>query len=286
MDVYELITEKVVSKLEAGTVPWHKPWNVETGMPKNLVTKKEYRGINVFLLACQGYASPYWLTFNETKALGGSVKKGEKASYIVFWKWLERTDDAGKTEKYPMLRYYTVFNLEQTENVNPKKIPEVLDYHNKINPIDACDAIVGNMPNAPTVNHMGAKACYAPMSDTVTMPRKDSFDNAEEYYSTLFHELTHSTGHESRVNRDWTKHPVNFGSSGYSKEELVAEMGACFLCGVSGIDNKTIDNSAAYIKGWLGILKGNKNLVVTAAAQAQRAADYILGKKPTYGDQS
>jgi len=284
MKVEEIITAKILAKLEAGTVPWHKPWS-GGDMPKNLVSKKEYRGINTFLLSCSGFSSPYWLSFKQAQELGGTVKKGEKGSPVVFWKQLpiEETDENGKktVKNIPFLRYYTAFNLDQCENINPDKIPQSAKVLNNNEKIEQCEAIVAGMPKRPEINHGEQRAYYRPITDTVNMPKMETFDGSEEYYGTLFHELTHATGHETRVNRkgvsgesgEWS----SFGSAPYAKEELVAEMGAAFLCGICQIENKTIDNSAAYIKSWLKRLKDDAKLVIMAAAQAQKAADFIRG---------
>ena len=288
-DVYQIITDKVVGLLEQGTVPWKKPWKGgAAGMPKNAVSHKPYRGVNVFMLSItadsMGYNSSYWLTYKQAESLGGNVRQGEKSTLVVFWKWLEKeqTDpETGqkRTENIPMLKYYRVFNADQCENITIPNVPiednEPLDFE----PIAACENIVDHMPHRPEITHSGqAQAYYRPSADLVHMPEKEKFMGVEEYYSTLFHELTHSTAHESRLDRKDSEKLAAFGSADYSKEELVAEMGAAFLCGYVDIENKTIDNSAAYIQGWLKRLRNDKRLVVHAAAQAQKAVDCILGE--------
>ena len=277
---YEIITNKIIERLEHGTVPWHQPWSTE--LPKNLASKREYRGINVFVLGSTGYANPYWLTYKQAKQLGGHIRKGEKSSPVVFWKWLEREQenpDTGEKEakNIPLLRYYNVFNIEQCEGIPEDKIPE-LENTRDFHPIDTAEKTVQDMPQRPIITHNEAQAYYRPSADVVNMPPAESFLSDEEYYSTLFHELTHSTGHESRLKRLNTDKLAAFGSKDYSQEELVAEMGAAFLSGHCQIENRTIDNSAAYIQGWLRKLKNDKRLVVFAAAQAQKAADFILGE--------
>jgi len=242
----------------------------------NLVSKKEYRGINIFLLAFQGYGSRYWLTYRQAQALGGNVKKGERGSKVVFWKIGEYEKENAETaeietHKSILLRYYTVFNLDQCDGI---KSPEA---DPNIHPIEQCESIVRSMPNPPAFEQ-DAQACYRPSIDTIGMPARSAFHSAEEYYSTLFHELTHSTGHPSRLSREVIMKHNPFGSEDYSKEELVAEMGAAMLCGVASIESQTLDNSAAYLQTWISRLKSDSRLVVSAAAQAQRAADYILGK--------
>ena len=275
MKVYEIITSKIIEKLEAGIVPWHKPWHSVEGMPKNLITKKEYRGINVFLLAMQRYESPYWLSFKQAQDLGGNVKKHEKGTPVVFWNWLNHTDDEGNEKNIPFMRYYTVYNIAQCENIGESKIPTIPAIHKDFDHIAECEAIIANMPDCPEIQQGKQRASYNPLSDVINMPRFDSFDTAEEFYSTLFHEAIHSTGSQKRLNR-LNNNISGFGNEEYSKEELVAEMGAAFLCGFAGIENITINNSVAYIQGWLKALKNDKKLVIMAAAQAQKAADYIL----------
>ena len=270
---YERITERIVSLMEQGTVPWHKPWNVSTGLPGNLITKKPYRGINPFLLKTMGYDSPHWLTFRQAIQLGGSVKKGEKACPVVFWKSLNVTDEkSSKTLKIPLLRLYFVFNVAQCERL--KNIPA--EDTNSFAVTEAA-AIVAGMPQQPVIKHGMKGAYYSPSSDTVGMPTPKQFDAEEAYHAALFHEL-HSTGHEKRLKRQSIVERNGFGTDPYCKEELIAELGSAFLCGQAGIVERTIDNSVAYLDGWLKRLKEDRTLIVYAAAQAQKAADFILGR--------
>ena len=284
-DVYEIITDRIVQQLENGVIPWHKPWKAGAhGWPKNLVSKKDYRGINVFLLSCTPYELPYWLSFKQAKDLGGHVKKGERSTVVVFWKWLETEDEeTGKTVKRPLLRYYNIFNVSQCEGLEARVPPVSDDPGKPFEPIDVCERIVSGMSQAPEIHFGTTGAFYRHADDSVSMPHRERFASVPEFYSTLFHELTHATGHESRLRRPGIVEPSRFGSGTYSKEELVAEMGAAFLCGHAGIENATLDNSAAYIAGWLKRLKDDKRLVVHAAANAQKAADFILGT--TFDDQ-
>lgn len=279
MKVYEIITDRIMEKLAQGCVPWHQPWAGNSEYPKNLITKKEYRGINVFMLACAGFASPFWASYKQIKELGGNVNKGEKGWPVVFWKFMDEDDSADNKKHIPLLRYYTVFNVDQTSGIDEKKIPKSAAKYNEIEKLEQCEAVVLAMPHRPEITYNDQRgACYTHSKDRVNMPKMESFDGAEEYYSTLFHELTHSTGHESRLNRKGIiSGTAAFGTKEYSKEELVAEMGAAFLCGHCQIDNKTIDNSAAYINSWLKKLKDDPKMVILAAAQAQKAADFILG---------
>ena len=271
---YEIVTEAIVKQLESGVVPWRKPWR--TGMPANLVSRKEYRGINIFLLGVQGYGSRYWLSYRQAQALGGNVMKGERGSKAVFWRIGEYQKENAETaeietHKSILLRYYTIFNLEQCEGIkSPEPVPT-------IHPIGECEHIVNSMPNPPGFEQL-AQACYRPSTDSVGMPARSASESGEAYYSTLFHELTHSTGHPSRLARDGIMQHNPFGSEDYSKEELVAEMGAAMLCGVAGIESQTLGNSAAYLQSWVSRLRSDSRLVVWAASQAQKAADYILGR--------
>lgn len=277
MNVYEIVTEEILARLEKGEIPWIKPWT-GGGYPKNLVSKKEYRGINVFMLAASCYTSPYWLSYKQCQDLGGQVRKGEKSTLVVFWKQLPIKEEGSNgeiTEKsLPFLRYYRVFNVDQCDGL---KLPDEGISNPDFQPIDACEDVVNGMPKKPLVNHREARAYYHPSEDFVNMPPKESFTKEEYYYSVLFHELGHSTGHEKRLARkaqgDWSA----FGGEKYSKEELVAEMTAAFLCGHCKIERETIDNSVAYIQSWSKKLKEDKKMVVLAAAQAQKAADYIRG---------
>lgn len=284
-DVYSIVTERVIALLEAGTAPWRKTWRGGDS-PRNLISKKKYRGINALLLGSTSFASPYWLTFNQVQTLGGRVKKGAKSELVIFWKFFDgqkETDGAegssAPTSKRhpPLLRYYRVFNVEQTEGLE-KHLPEQPE-EQPFTPIEAAARIVEAMPQCPPIHHDEPSAYYAPSRDYVNLPRTETFKTPENYYAVAFHELTHSTGHESRLNRAGVagNRLAAFGSADYSREELVAEMGSAFLCAEAGIES-TLDNSAAYLKGWLDVLKGDTRMIVTAASAAQRAADFILGQ--------
>ena len=280
MNVYEVINARILELLEQGTVPWRKTWNAATNHPRNFASMKEYRGVNIFMLACMPYSSPYWMTFKQCQDKGGQVMKGEKAAPVVFWKWLDKKDAGADGDdavtvngKIPMLRYYNVFNLEQVKGI---EAPPVSEEPNIFTPIERAEQIIAGMPYKPAITHGGNTASYSPMLDYVKIPKPEAFTCPEEFYNTLFHELCHSTGHASRVGRKGILEPSFFGSHEYSKEELCAEMGASFLSAHAGIEHETIENSAAYIQGWLRSLRNDKTLLVHAAAQAQKASDYIL----------
>lgn len=279
-DVYQIITDRIVEMLENGVAPWRKPWNYGIdGGPRNLVSKKHYQGINAFLLACSPHTSPFWMTFKQAKDMGGNVRKGEKGTPVIFWKIYEKEDESAEDGKkrLPVLRYYTVFNADQCEGIKaPKDDLSEWPEHERI---ERAEAIQLAMPNRPAVTYGGGRAFYRPSTDTVTVPELKRFENPEEFYSTLFHELAHSTGHQSRLNRDGVTGFNFFGDKDYSKEELIAEMTAAFLCGHCGIESATLENSAAYLQGWIKTLKGDKKLAITAAAHAQKAANYVLNIK-------
>lgn len=286
-DVYQIVTDKMIEALEKGVCPWQKPWRTSSSdiLPSNYVSRKPYQGLNVFMLLCSGFSCPYFVTFKQAKELGGSVKKGEKGSMVVYWNFLPKKDasgnvvmDGSKPKMIPFLRYYTVFNLEQTEGIkwDKPKAAEGLEFK----PLEACEKIVASMVNPPTITHSKGAAYYAPSLDKVNMPHRETFNSVSHYYSTLFHELTHSTGHSSRLNREGITSLEGFGSESYSREELIAEMGAAFLCGHAGILNETADNSAAYLAGWIKKLREDSKLLIKAASQAQKAANLIMGFTP------
>lgn len=294
VDVYEDVRVRICASLEAGSIPWRKPWSGGAGgAPRNLRSKKVYRGINVWLLALAGYSSPYWLTFRQAQDLGGSVKRGEKGTRIVFWKIgvAGARDENGKpvvgedgrelSRKTFLLRHYTVFNLEQCEGIESPAVADETP-KNDLSPIEICESIVaGYVENGgPKVERQSSSAAfYRPSTDSVRVPLLSQFESAPSSYSVLFHELIHSTGHSKRLARKGIVDPTLFGSHTYSQEELVAEFGASYLCAVAGIEVETLENSAAYIAAWLKRLREEDSAkwLVTAAAQAQKAADLILG---------
>lgn len=282
--VYEIVTNEIVEQLNNGVVPWRMPWKKFSSGFQNLKSKREYRGINPILLMIHGMKtnthSPYYLTFNQVQEMGGNVKKDSKSAIVVFWKWHELKKENEKTETVPVLRYYRVFNLDQIEGINA---PEIKGLENaaSVPPIEKAELIAENYKTRPEIRHTTeGRAYYVPSADYIHMPDKRLFENSEEYYSTLFHELTHSTGHESRLKRRDSEEIRHFGDIEYSREELVAEIGSAFLCAEAGISPAVIKNQAAYIGSWLKALKKDSRAVVMASAQAQKAADYILNRKP------
>ena len=280
---YENVTNAIISMLEQGVVPWHKTWHGGVNSHKNFINKREYRGINTILLSLTPYACPYWASFKQISDKGGKVKEGEHGTTVVFWKYFkkEETDaDTGeiKTKTIPMLRYYKVFNLEQTTGIDWEMpvIPE-----NTLSPIEACEDVVVNYKTKPCIKFGGNAAYYSPRFDYIQLPEFENFESAEDFYSTEFHEMVHSTGHENRLARSNVMNVERFGSENYSAEELVAELGAAFLCAETGIAPATINNSASYIDNWIKVFKNNKKILIEAASKAQKAVDYILGKTQT-----
>ena len=274
--VYEYVTDRIIKQLEQGTIPWRRPW--QGGEPINYVTRKPYRGVNRLLLPGGEY-----LTWNQIHARGGSVKKGATAYMVVFYKSYTRVDemeDEGETlvniKPTFVLRYYKVFALGDVTGIESRILP----VNNDFEPIAAAEKIVAGYKDGPIIEHSDTgRAFYRPSDDIINIPDPKQFDSDAEYYSTLFHEMIHSTGHRSRLDRFKEQKSAAFGSQDYSKEELVAEIGAAMLCGACHIENRTIENSAAYIKSWLERLRNDKTLIVTAAGKAQTAADYIQGIK-------
>lgn len=278
--IYDMITDRILTQLDNGVVPWRKPWGLQPGlMPMNGTNSREYRGINALMLGLSGFSDVRWMTYKQAAERGAQVRKGEKATPIIFWKQsqVQDTNDASETvtKTIPMLRYYAVFNVEQIDGL---KLPKLAAQENTFNAIAEAEAVIANMPQRPSIDHDGGnRAYYTPRLDSVHLPPQGAFEKPDEYYSTLFHELGHSTGHESRLNRHGMETGIApFGSATYSKEELAAEFTACFLCHLSGITNTT-DNSAAYIAGWASKLRSDRKLVLQGASQGQKAADFILG---------
>ena len=288
-NVYDWITERIIKALEQGVVPWRCPWLL-LDRPMNLISGKAYNGVNIWslLIAGEKYTSRYWVTAKQAKDRGGHVRKGEKSSMVVKYSITEKKKNGvvvrnskGNPEKSFFLRYSNVFNVEQCEGI---EYPKPEENRQPIDTLEVCENIIGGFTACPPITHQGGRAFYRSSDDSITMPKRDTFDSSPEYYSTLFHECVHSTGHKSRLNR---KLENGFGSSDYAREELVAEMGAAMLCAVAGIECKTLDNSASYIATWLKRLRDDSKLIVKAASQAQKAAEYMQGiEAPKYATDS
>ena len=281
-NIYERITQQIMDNLEqAGT--WQKLW--DTPQPVSL-NNHNYSGINHLLLSASGYESPVWGTFNQIRKNGGKINKGEMSRIVVFWKRIIRisvdpvTNEETENPGY-LLRYYLVFNTEQCtfDEIGQQKVQELSKTSEIIRKerFTPAEQIISDMPDAPKIR-MGTfdTPCYAPVYDEVRMPKLDYFFNSEAYYSTFFHELVHATGHKKRLNRFEADQFVNRAS--YSKEELVAELGAAYLSSIAGID-PDIENTRAYIKGWLSVLKNNPTWIIWAASRAQKACELIVPDK-------
>ena len=287
-DVYQIITDRIIAKLQDGVIPWRQPWKSST-VPRNLLTGKPYRGVNLLLLASSVHRQPYYLTFNQAKQLGGRVRKGAKSEVVVFWqkrffnkdtgKWCSLSGDAEVVTNMkiiPMLKYYRVFNISDIEGIDYQEVEE--------NEFDE-NALLDNLEVGyePLRKLSGLKlatgyaiAFYQKFKDTVCMPNLEDFDTVTGYFQVLYHEVIHATGHESRLGRPGITDPIKFGTKRYSREELVAEVGSCFLMNRNGLDmSETIENSASYIDGWLRKLQDDKKVFIEAAGQAQKAVDYI-----------
>jgi len=279
-DIHQAITERFIEQLKRGTVPWQKPWL----SVQNIVSRKPYRGINALLLGSTDYRSPFWLTFKQTVDLGGQVKKGEKSTPVIYYKLFEKHDEAGNVVvredgspyHIPFVRWSNVFNLDQTEGIT---LPAIAATQN-IPALDQAAAIVENAKLCP-IHHGGFVAHYSLKDDLIRIPAPSTFYSQESYYHTLFHEMIHATGHGSRLNREGITQPVKFGSKRYSHEETIAELGAAFLSNEAGIlDRVRFENSAAYLASWVEKFKTDPRMIVSAASQAQRSTDVVLGIKP------
>lgn len=296
-DIYESITARIIEKLEAGTTPWNSPSIARVGIPKNFATGNPYSRINVFLLGMEEFQSPWFLTYKQAQEMGGQVRRGEKGFSVVKMGLWQPKDEAGASAATPeesdgkegakrrFLKFYTVFNAVQIDGIEFPPVPQCETFSESAH-AEQARLIVAAMPNPPQMFE-GRKACphYVPSTDTVEMPSRETFRAEWRYFKTLFHELAHSTGHQSRLNRRTLteNRGMMSGEDGrkiYGQEELVAEMAAAFLGAHAGIVEDEFDNSAAYLSGWLQVLrvKDNKRWLVQAASDAQKAADYILGK--------
>lgn len=281
MNIYQIITDKVITQLEQGIIPWHKPWGgVATGAI-NYVSRKPYSLLNQILL---GDRQGEWLTFNQIKNLGGSIKKGAKSSFVVFWSQvpITKTNEDGDeicVGTRPILRYYNVFHVNDTTGI-PSKI--VASEEPKHNPINKAEVMIYDYVDRESTlkfinDKPSDKACYSPAFDMVQVPMMEQFQEIGEYYSTAFHELTHSTMIKGRCDRKSDSSFHAFGSKEYSKEELVAEMGAAMLCSIAGIEAESVfKNSVAYLQGWLKAFKQDNKMIVYAASQAEKAVKYII----------
>jgi antirestriction protein ArdC len=281
-DQYELVTDRIVAALEAGTAPWVCPWDRSLGLPRNGHSGRAYSGINVWMCWAADYADPRWFTFNQTKEYGSShVKKGEKGTRIVHWSFFDKKsivkdaqgNDVERTERIPSLRTFVVFNFEQIE-WDSERLPKAV-VTNDIDVAESCtEAAALVAKTGASISHGGCSAAYSPTLDQIRMPAPAAFDSAEGYWATLLHEVTHWTGHTSRCNRTLD---TRFGTESYAAEELVAELGSAFLCAELGIQGKV--QHPQYIGNWIKVLKGDRFALFTAAKLAREAVAFLRGKE-------
>ncbi|MGB0903057.1 ArdC family protein [Halocynthiibacter sp.] len=286
-DVYEEVTAQIIAALEKGVKPWECPWvSGVAGVPTRS-NGEAYRGINNLLLGLKasvsGFRNPVWMTFKQAKDLGGMVRKGEKSSLVVKYGTYETANDAAESEDSKKktrgyLKSYRVFNVEQIDGLGDQfSTPEETETF-RTRPVEELSHIAANMIEGMGVAYAegGYKAFYSPKFDQVQMPKIEHFQSAERFYSTLYHELCHATGHVKRCDRSKEKAGSKFGNAAYSQEELCAEIGAAFLGAQLGFEPGHIEDSAAYIASWLEVLRNDKRAIVRAAAAGQRAADYLM----------
>jgi antirestriction protein ArdC len=282
-----IMIERVEARRAAGenvVAPWRMTWDPTLGMPRNLLTGHAYRGINVFMTLFAGYSTPFWITRKQAEKVGGSIKRQEDGKLvpytpILFWKF--PTKEEQEEGRRAFCRFYQVWNVEQVNGINLKVEEAFAGISTEPkDPIEAAEQLVAGFPGAPEISHGNARAFYLPTADRIEIPNREAFESSEAYYRVLFHELTHATGHRTRLERDGVANPAKFESHAYSEEELIAEMGASMLAGFSGIASEEADeNSAAYLDHWLRKLKADPNLLVSAGGAAQKAIDYIRNIK-------
>lgn len=279
MDVYQIVTDRIIGELEKGIIPWHRPW-VGSGECINYVTRKPYSVLNEMMLGATGE----YLTFNQCKKLKGNIKKGAKSKTVVFFEWVVKEEEKNGekvVDKYPVLKYYNVFHLSDLEGIQ-SKLSESDFIKNE--PIEEAEKIVTDYNEREKTlkiyrNTSSNEAYFQPSSDTIVVPSINQYPVVEEYYSTLFHEMVHSTGVKKRCDRGLEVHAA-FGSENYSKEELVAEIGASILVNKTCMNaEKAFKNNVAYIQNWLTALKNDRKLVVVAASRAKKGVQYILNEK-------
>ncbi|RWB51060.1 zincin-like metallopeptidase domain-containing protein [Mesorhizobium sp.] len=288
-DTYQRITDIIVEQLEAGTKPWIRPWrgNARRSLTPRRATGEAYRGINVLMLWVAGqmfgYEENTWMTYRQAQDLGAQVRKGEKGTLVVKYGTFTRKDHEDDEDRaIPYLKGYTVFNVEQIDNIPDRffgpaeELPTAPVPH-----IDTVEAFVRN--TRAKVSYCGTKACYRPSIDDILMPDRERFDSEAHLYSTLLHEMAHWSGAKHRLDRDLSG---RFGTEGYAVEELVAELAASFLCADLGVAHDPRDNTAAYLASWLEVLKNDKRAIVTAAAKAQAAADYLTALDSAAGQEA
>lgn len=272
MDIYAAITDRIIAQMDQGIIPWQKPW-ISSGKAISHATGKPYSLLNQMLLGRPGE----YITFRQCQEAGGHIKKGEKSSLVVFWKWIEQEDEeTGETKEVPFLRYYNVFHIDQCEGIQAKYTTEA-HFPDGASTVETAQEIIYDYLEREGVkltHSEGDRAFYRPSTDEIILPLRKQFVSTAEYYGTVFHELTHSTGHPSRLDK-----VAAFGSDVYSKEELVAEIGAAALVNHCGLESPTsFRNNTAYIQNWLSALKGDKRFIVSAAGKAEKAVTLFLNQ--------
>ena len=283
--VYELVTNDIISKLETvNPSDYQKPWFNIGVSPYNAISKKNYRGVNFIMLGANAYQSKGYTSFKQWQEKDCMVRKGEKSHLAVFWKINQYEDeDTGKEKTVPLLRYYRVFNSEQVDGdfarqMEQQKLREL----NELDPIAEADKLIeGYLQGERIKNDWSDRACYIPSLDKIEMPQLRQFRDAQSFYNVFFHEMTHSTGAEKRLERDLSG---GFNSKSYAKEELVAELGAAMLCGAINLEQRPRIDHAQYIAGWLTGLRSDPKFVIQASAQAQKAVDYIQQRAAFFWD--
>ena len=277
-DIYTEVTNRIVAALEQGTPPWVCPWRQGSALPNNLATGKAYRGVNVLILAVEAMSRNFtdnrWLTFRQANTLGARVRQGEHGTVIVFYRMHEINDTtdgfeelSGEVRKIPLLKTYVVFNADQLNGLPDRFVlPPLQPWQ----PLNVAEQLITQTDAL--ICHGGNQAFYRPSSDTIQLPPMSSFAHADDYYATALHELTHWTGHSTRLNRLSVQRQ---GVEAYAFEELVAEIGAAFLCAQCGLDG--VVEHASYIETWLNALRRDKRLIFVAAGAAQKAADWVMG---------
>ena len=272
MDIYKEVTDRIIAQMENGIIPWQKPW-ISSGSCISHTTGKVYSLLNQMLLGRPGE----YVTFKQVQQEGGKVKKGEKASMVVFWKWIEEKDpETEEVKQIPFLRYYNVFHIDQCEGLKARHAKPMPNTASADQTAEAIITAYCQREGVKLIHEEGDRAFYRPTTDSITLPHMAQFTATAEYYSTAFHELTHSTGHASRLNR--LEKVAFFGTEAYSKEELVAEIGASALVNHAGLETShSLRNSVAYIQNWLSVLKNDKRFIVSASGKAEKAVNLILG---------
>ena len=284
IDVYGMVTERIIGMLEQGIIPWHRPWTGAGRWAIKRTTGEPYSLLNQLLLEKPGE----YLTFMQCKKEGGRIKKGAKSKVVVFWKILDRvrTAEDGHTvldahgqpvfDHIPYLQYSNVFHIDDCEGLEPKTYT---DERREFNPIEKAEAVIADYVARSGIrlfHEEQGQAYYSPAADKVVLPLKEQFTSEAGYYDTAFHELTHSTGHKTRLNR-FGEGVMAFGNETYSKEELVAELGSATILHLLGIEtDNTVQNNAAYIQNWIRALKNDKRLIVSAAGKADKAVTLIM----------